>query len=724
MNNNKINILALSLSLLGFFIPSLGFCASLDQPPEFKHESQIAAEQKQPSTEVPQSIAPLGQSRDTANPPNLIQPSGYWGNYYFPPATFAPGPQSYAPPYAQGHYPYVLPGRPLAIPQVPLNFRAQANQNLLPASTLPFIYPLYPVPSPLKREATTVLENLPKKQRIAADPDVVLNPGIKNSTNLDELLKAIHLTPEQEIFQSSDAKQVNIGFKYFEELLKKTNEVRGKTDEKIAKRHLYETLGERIFRRIQNNNIEFPYRVKSPKKALSTFIDLCKYEGQTNLLEKEKYQVKRDSYYTRFCRLGIDASGYYMDKNRFVTKLQHKAVSPIGLMKDKKLFIAEVATSAFPWAYSVKKKGKPELIYDEGFFRNTLIRNYSAFQYFPKSVKDTIKIISDNFPETPVTHVIDLCLGWGDRLVAFLATKDIRRIVGTDPNNSLHEAYNNIYNAYKNPRKEYFKTNNDVSLYTYQQPLEDLTAEQLCPNGVKNNLMLTSPPYFNYELYDEGNNQSYKRYVNYDAWKEYFLKSMIVQSVYAVNLYGFIAINVGVIHKDRHSFHDLPNDVEHIASTYPEWIADFKRQWMERNDPRYYAFYPQYTNLFDQFEAPVRLQKVTNIYYNRRPLKKNEKEIESIPDISENSAGTITLLFRLVPLNDDKIYSGTFVGKEFLKGKQSKSKTDEFEVLQTKSRNNKRIKTPTSPTTQEPMQISETTATTTPCEVIYLTQDI
>ena len=72
-------------------------------------------------------------------------------------------------------------------------------------------------------------------------------------------------------------------------------------------------------------------------------------------------------------------------------------------------------------------------------------------------------------------------------------------------------------------------------------------------------LVLTSPPYFNLEIYTQGEKQSENQYDTYEKWKDNWLKFVIEKAIGRLNKGGHSAWNV-------HSVKNMPmiEDVEKI----------------------------------------------------------------------------------------------------------------------------------------------------------------
>ncbi len=106
------------------------------------------------------------------------------------------------------------------------------------------------------------------------------------------------------------------------------------------------------------------------------------------------------------------------------------------------------------------------------------------------------------------TKILDISMGWGDRLIGFLSSPDTVLYVGTDPNTTLHSKYDEIINMLGDGTKEV----QHIAL-----PFE----EAIIPN-LGFDLIVTSPPYHDFEKYSEENTQSL-RYGSVNNWYEKFL---------------------------------------------------------------------------------------------------------------------------------------------------------------------------------------------------------
>lgn len=131
-------------------------------------------------------------------------------------------------------------------------------------------------------------------------------------------------------------------------------------------------------------------------------------------------------------------------------------------------------------------------------------------------------------------RILDFCAGWGDRLIGAMSLNDkIHYYYGIDPNSPLHTGYENMIKSY---------LSKDVK-NKYQ--LIDGCAEDVISGLNKTfDLVMTSPPYFDLEVYSDLSTQSINRYPLFEDWFNKFLISCLVQSISKLEKNGILAINI------------------------------------------------------------------------------------------------------------------------------------------------------------------------------------
>lgn len=124
------------------------------------------------------------------------------------------------------------------------------------------------------------------------------------------------------------------------------------------------------------------------------------------------------------------------------------------------------------------------------------------------------KMIVDEYAENK--QVLDPCVGWGGRMIGTVAAGC--HYTGFEPNT---ETFNNLKKIV-----DFLSISDKVTLYN------DVAENIHKYDSIKDvSLILTSPPYYNLEIYCDEKTQSYKPNQTYEEWKNDFLKNIIEQCI-------------------------------------------------------------------------------------------------------------------------------------------------------------------------------------------------
>jgi ubiquinone/menaquinone biosynthesis C-methylase UbiE len=173
---------------------------------------------------------------------------------------------------------------------------------------------------------------------------------------------------------------------------------------------------------------------------------------------------------------------------------------------------------------SVKDKSIPRINISSSEYQLAL--NTELWKYHVKGC-GTFKprIMAGFIDHFKAKSVLDFSSGWGDRLIGAMSKKV--RYVGVDPNPELHLQYKKMINMFAEDR----------DLYTMiKSPFQ--TAK--LPEGEKYDLVFTSPPYFNLELYQEGYGTEDESSIK--EWKRKFLYPALRKAWDALNDKGHMCI--------------------------------------------------------------------------------------------------------------------------------------------------------------------------------------
>lgn len=163
-----------------------------------------------------------------------------------------------------------------------------------------------------------------------------------------------------------------------------------------------------------------------------------------------------------------------------------------------------------------------------GLTKNTMYRPQMA-----KMICDVYK------PQT----VLDPCAGWGGRLLGTIASG--ANYIAFEPNT---KTYNNLCELVS-----FLNIENKVTLIC-----DD--ALNMLNYDIQNvDLVLTSPPYFDLEIYTKESTQSIENHSTYESWTNHFLSGIIEKSCSLLNENGVSCWNVGKVHN-----RDMNIDLEKI----------------------------------------------------------------------------------------------------------------------------------------------------------------
>lgn len=127
------------------------------------------------------------------------------------------------------------------------------------------------------------------------------------------------------------------------------------------------------------------------------------------------------------------------------------------------------------------------------------------------------------------TRVLDPCTGWGGRMLGTLAVSPTTTYTGCEPDPNTAKGLMDILNDPAIP------TEVSDRAEIYENPVEDaLPTLQTLP---KFDLLLTSPPYFNLELYTAGT-QSTNTWNTWEEWVAKWLKPTILGCLGCLTIHG------------------------------------------------------------------------------------------------------------------------------------------------------------------------------------------
>jgi hypothetical protein len=220
--------------------------------------------------------------------------------------------------------------------------------------------------------------------------------------------------------------------------------------------------------------------------------------------------IHKDSDYENFDVIG----DLFTEYARLSARLSYKDKSPLEEWQNKEYRNSFTGTRA-----SIR-----EQLYE---------RTPEATQFKPSLMVQVIKYLFAE--QTKGIHILDPSAGWGDRLIGAIAL-DVGRYSGFDPNTNLIAGHKEII--------EYFGVDKEKFTVEYK-PFE---SHDVVLAG-QYDIIFTSPPFFDFEVYTDIAGQSIKTYPNIRDWLNGFLFVMLDKSWASLKVGGYCVIHIADSYK-------------------------------------------------------------------------------------------------------------------------------------------------------------------------------
>ena len=305
--------------------------------------------------------------------------------------------------------------------------------------------------------------------------------------------------------------------------------------EKTYRKYDKEFIATKIIDKIQSGELKFPHPPEycTPKFKEDAFQILKKYEPEVVNSRHSNYQQKLgrevwqkmnlpvDGYKLGYTYINTQPGDYEADKlidcftglQRMKCKREGKELSPFAAWNNKdymKLVIEK---------YVEEKEDLTSFNLRESFYKlsSKLPEKYKNMEcnFFKATLAASVyhAFLRDNTK----TRVLDISAGWGDRLLAALA-KNLDSYLAFDPNASLQPGYRAMIDEFMESKKDQYKV--------IDAPFE--SAEAIL-EGREFDLIFTSPPYFDLEVFTTEGEQSIITHSTFDKWMVHFLfKSLYI----------------------------------------------------------------------------------------------------------------------------------------------------------------------------------------------------
>jgi len=159
-----------------------------------------------------------------------------------------------------------------------------------------------------------------------------------------------------------------------------------------------------------------------------------------------------------------------------------------------------------------------------------------AVNFPPLTAKFLYEKFTEDFKTQEQINIYDPSSGWGGRLLGALSVDDNRNIhyIGTDPNmdhniangKTKYHDFADFFNTKTYRANGLFPKTHSYEIFQHgSEEIHKDTAFQKYKG--KLDMIFTSPPYFAKEAYSEDGEQSYKKFSQYDLWRDGFLKKTL-----------------------------------------------------------------------------------------------------------------------------------------------------------------------------------------------------
>uniref|UniRef100_A0A6C0HL48 Uncharacterized protein n=1 Tax=viral metagenome TaxID=1070528 RepID=A0A6C0HL48_9ZZZZ len=144
---------------------------------------------------------------------------------------------------------------------------------------------------------------------------------------------------------------------------------------------------------------------------------------------------------------------------------------------------------------------------------------------------------------------LDISAGWGDRLLSALLYDGLEVYCGADPNPCLHPLYKKMIatftNSTNNSKTRTNKSNHSKANIPQYILIKDGFETAVLPTGITYDLVFSSPPFFDLEIYSGDKSNSYVKYRGVDGWFNGFLMPSIYKSIEYLESGGHLVLYMG-----------------------------------------------------------------------------------------------------------------------------------------------------------------------------------
>jgi len=219
-----------------------------------------------------------------------------------------------------------------------------------------------------------------------------------------------------------------------------------------------------------------------------------------------------------------------------------KETQASNLIEDEIYFTIRVydkRTKVFPNIYQVLRLGFGQV----------------AVNFPPLTTKVLVETFLEKIEEPQNEYVVyDPCMGWGGRLLGCMSSQLPIHYVGTEVNSEIWDNYNVLMDfcngiGMNHSSVDFFRLGSQKirSDKNFQKYMGDV------------DLVLTSPPYYNREVYSDDKEQSCHLYDDYYVWRDEFLRPTLTTCFDCLKSDRFLLLNISDL-KQGKEYYPLEQD--------------------------------------------------------------------------------------------------------------------------------------------------------------------
>ena len=211
------------------------------------------------------------------------------------------------------------------------------------------------------------------------------------------------------------------------------------------------------------------------------------------------------------------------ERARLVARRQDQDKSPMEQWHGSAQFVEQVLRGAMKRFHG---RLDPESMREELFHA---VRECTQFK--PTLVKGVIEHFG-------ARTMLDFSAGWGDRLAGAIGA-DVERYTAFDPNKTLIPGHAALIDRFVAPEK---RSRFSITYVPFEQAVVEPDAYDL---------VFTSPPFFDFEVYTDLPGQSVQTYSTFETWLVHFLLTSMEKAWTALHVRGHMVIHITDVFKTK-----------------------------------------------------------------------------------------------------------------------------------------------------------------------------